>query len=274
MSELYHHGILGQKWGVRRYQNKDGSLTALGKEHYYGDIHYKTGRDFYRYSNKKETGPLQGSYVMHTPHDIGTYYMNAKHAELGFKNYDKIYMTNIKTLDKVTIRRGKAVLNDMLDEFGDKELSTFKSGFGKKTLSKEYKMTGKEAYDMLNKAGYFDKRAWKDRDKIRQQDEEHQAAVMILGKLVNNSVYKQKGKSFIEKYKDMGYDAIIDPEDYIYNYNSPMIIINGSKFKRTKTGVVYNKSYKEYMDELKTKKKDWVFTEEENAKLKRFTNKK
>ena len=30
-SELYHHGILGQKWGVRRYQNKDGSLTAAGK---------------------------------------------------------------------------------------------------------------------------------------------------------------------------------------------------------------------------------------------------
>lgn len=30
--ELYHHGIKGMKWGVRRYQNKDGSLTPAGKK--------------------------------------------------------------------------------------------------------------------------------------------------------------------------------------------------------------------------------------------------
>ena len=32
--ELCHHGIKGQKWGVRRFQNKDGSLTAKGKDRY------------------------------------------------------------------------------------------------------------------------------------------------------------------------------------------------------------------------------------------------
>lgn len=33
-TELYHHGVKGQRWGVRRYQNKDGSLTSYGKKRY------------------------------------------------------------------------------------------------------------------------------------------------------------------------------------------------------------------------------------------------
>lgn len=36
-SDLAHHGIKNQKWGRRRYQNEDGSLTSLGYEHYYGE---------------------------------------------------------------------------------------------------------------------------------------------------------------------------------------------------------------------------------------------
>ena len=36
--ELYHHGVKGMKWGVRRYQNKDGTLTAAGKKRYDRDV--------------------------------------------------------------------------------------------------------------------------------------------------------------------------------------------------------------------------------------------
>ena len=41
MSELYHYGIKGQKWGVRRYQNKDGSLTTAGKNRNYNKRNMK-----------------------------------------------------------------------------------------------------------------------------------------------------------------------------------------------------------------------------------------
>ena len=46
--ELYHHGVKNQKWGVRRYQNKDGSLTPLGK------IKYRTNKDFKRSYDRNE----------------------------------------------------------------------------------------------------------------------------------------------------------------------------------------------------------------------------
>lgn len=48
-NELYHYGVLGQKWGIRRYQNKDGSLTPNGKRHYSkDDIIINKGAEIHR----------------------------------------------------------------------------------------------------------------------------------------------------------------------------------------------------------------------------------
>lgn len=50
---LCHHGIKGQKWGVRRYQNLDGTLTDLGKQHYSKRVN-RLARDIYSKAFKKE----------------------------------------------------------------------------------------------------------------------------------------------------------------------------------------------------------------------------
>lgn len=58
---LEHHGIKGQRWGVRRYQNADGSLTAVGKKRYGSISPDKTRREMQKAVNTQR-GEKHGSY--------------------------------------------------------------------------------------------------------------------------------------------------------------------------------------------------------------------
>lgn len=88
-SALYHHGILGQKWGVRRYQNEDGSLTEAGKKRYLNSYGHLTGNAYTDKFIGKKFGSVEGL-------DINKYksYESKKKA-----NRDKEIKSSIKDFD-------------------------------------------------------------------------------------------------------------------------------------------------------------------------------
>ncbi len=60
---LMHHGIKGQKWGVRRYQNADGSLTSAGRQRYGKDSVFISG-------SSKTQDKTSGYYRKALPKDV------------------------------------------------------------------------------------------------------------------------------------------------------------------------------------------------------------
>ena len=75
---IAHFGILGQKWGIRRYQNEDGTLTEAGKARYYGDdgdkyttkVKNSKGETAYKINSK---GYTQADKIMGKLDKYGTY---------------------------------------------------------------------------------------------------------------------------------------------------------------------------------------------------------
>lgn len=91
--ELYHSGIKGQRWGIRRYQNEDGTLTEAGK------LRYRTKKDDAYGISDKDVAERTRSKELETESKISgeasnAIYNVANHLNSSTvaikKNYDKL----------------------------------------------------------------------------------------------------------------------------------------------------------------------------------------
>lgn len=191
-NELYHHGILGMKWGVRRYQNEDGSLTPAGRSRYGVEKLEKQAIN----KNYKESRKNGGSFV--------------------FKSYRQSTGANY---DKAVEDFGKRVLND--DKY--KELS-------KKARDAEYKRLMAEkpyASDEAKYDEYMSSKQYKEltdasenaaRAKEKYVQEKADAYIdTIKNAKVKDMKIKDSDADFVKQYVSGKFDDYVWDENLEYN---------------------------------------------------------
>lgn len=110
--ELYHHGVKGMKWGIRRYQKKDGTLTSAGKKRYSdSDAEARAER------NKRIAKRVLGASIMGaTVAAAATIY--ARNPEAVNKVVSKVGRTTVKALksgSKKAITVGKKYVKEAIN---------------------------------------------------------------------------------------------------------------------------------------------------------------
>ena len=208
---LYHHGIPGQKWGVRRYQNPDGSLTSEGRQRY----GYSSETESYRKGLKEATinGGLIGRAIYKNKNkEAAARYRNEKQeikarkkadAETDQKETVKKY---IKAEDKAWKASGK--LNAQLNKVND-----------------AYKNVSKIESEHIAKTGYAFTKAG---EKLIKETDKYLKQRSLTNKYWEEAgnAYKATGKNVfdrlarVNKFKDVALSELkYNPQDHGINPN-------------------------------------------------------
>lgn len=119
---LEHHGVKGMKWGRRRYQNADGSLTPMGRQHY----GYSNGKIRRLEKQYAKTAKAQGkmSKAMNK-----VYEKNKALVSVDKTTGERNIVTRSKAYDKAALNYNKQVAKL------NKQVSKFNKKYGNKAFS-------------------------------------------------------------------------------------------------------------------------------------------
>lgn len=258
---ICHHGIKGQKWGVRRFQNKDGSLTAKGRQRY-GET-----------ANKREETPEERKKRISRNVAIGAAATATALTVIGAMYIKHKYNVNIKELNKKAASSIKEIRTKPIDlnSLSDKDTVISKGTKFQRISSRkieDYSEAGKQIYASYLKndnAIYMHDmpkniERWRSSGIIKDEGskvykhlletnkdvkvasprkmveaymavtgdtecKEYRYQNFITG-LVDRD--KPENKKFISKLVEMGYNAIIDENDAGSYTKSPLILLDPS----------------------------------------------
>lgn len=241
---LYHYGVKGMKWGVRRYQNEDGTLTAKGRKRY-GEDRYKDYGDGRIVIQKG--AELQR--VISSPVDNKQDLKGQTYASIG-KHDNHIYMNTLSkagTSKVLTLNAKTTLKSPTTDEAASIFFKTLKKN--PKALA-EYKEAVKEADYLPVNDPKFEKHM---NEIIKGGSTKKKDGDLDLDLYYLNANYAfvfedrmpTAKKLFYQELKNKGYNMLRDEYDFTTGYGavkSPVILLDGDSSLNVKSAEIVNRS--------------------------------
>ena len=223
-NELYHHGIKGMKWGVRRYQNEDGSLTAKGVNHYreQNSRTLKSGTQIQNISARQLNDSNKKSnriYASYTDADNATYMDMMGNFQYDSKGYKNTFVVK-KDIKIASEREAVKTIAEMFKD-NPKEVSDMMA----------------KAYNAVNVPILFEKRGNKYAKKLSEleRDPTSKKSIKLGREFLSTIPMTNKTSSiandFYTRMVKKGFDAVLDPNDAhgMSATQDPLIIFNMEK---------------------------------------------